>query len=181
MAVADPEATTTNPSVQALYTGADSYSGLGGIEAALGAESRQGQKNRVEHWQQAVSWYKHSLEVWGRISGVVLKNPARLARMDSTFVPPSVVSRRLAQSKAVLAQLRLGYWPPKSSRRRPANRTRKRARPSALNPKPGIDHRVFGGSHRLRRRSIRWGFSHPPALTSEIGRHRRGIWLPERR
>jgi hypothetical protein len=49
MAVADPEATTTNPSVQALYTGADSYSGLGGIEAALGAESRQGQKNRVEH------------------------------------------------------------------------------------------------------------------------------------
>jgi hypothetical protein len=113
MALTDPEATTTNPSVQAAlhrcgflqWTRRDR-------SAALGAESRQGQKNRVEHWQQAVSWYKHSLEIWGRI-----KDPGTISPDGFDVCPPSVVSRRRAQSKTVLAQLRLGYWPPKSSRR----------------------------------------------------------------
>ena len=100
LALADPEASAANPNVQALYTVADSYSGLGEVEAALGTTSRLGRKSQMEHWQQAVSWYGRSLEVWGRV-----KEPGAVSPNGFDCVSPAVVSRRLAQSNAALSRL----------------------------------------------------------------------------
>jgi len=79
---------------------ADSYSGLGDVEAGLGTASRLGRKNQIEHWQQAVSWYGRSLQAWGRV-----KEPGAVSPDGFDCVPPAVVSRRLLQSNAALSRL----------------------------------------------------------------------------
>jgi tetratricopeptide (TPR) repeat protein len=98
VSLGDVETASANADAQALYTMADSYSGLGDIEAALGTDTRRARPARVEHWQHAVSWYERSLTTWTQI-----KEPGMVGPDGFNAVPPSIVATRLAKYKAVLA------------------------------------------------------------------------------
>jgi serine/threonine protein kinase/tetratricopeptide (TPR) repeat protein len=96
----DPAAKSGHPNAQTVYTMADAYAGLGESEAGLAANPRLERSVRIEHWRQAVSWYKQSSEIWARI-----KEPGIVSPDGFDCVPPSVVNRRLSQCEESLRKL----------------------------------------------------------------------------
>lgn len=97
--LADPDVRGSRPNEQALYSTADSYSGLGETQAllAIGAVSRAAQ---TAHWQRACSWYRRSLEVWKSV-----KEPALLSPDGFHVTPPTAVAQRLARCEGALSRL----------------------------------------------------------------------------
>ncbi len=89
-----------NANAQEPYTIADADTGLGDIEATLGADARKDRKSRADHWQQAVSWYERSLATWGAV-----KEPGLVSPDMFDAVPPSLVARQLALAKVALSGL----------------------------------------------------------------------------
>ena len=100
LALAKPETTSSHPNEQALYSTADSYTGLASTEAALAAETSLARQKRIEHWTQAISLAERSLGIWARI-----KEPGVISPDGFDCVPPSEVAQRLAAYKAALAGL----------------------------------------------------------------------------
>jgi serine/threonine protein kinase/tetratricopeptide (TPR) repeat protein len=96
----DASAKSGHPNGQTLYTRADAYAGLGEVEAGLAADSHAERNVRIEHWRQAVSWYKQSSEIWSRI-----KEPGIISPDGFDCVPPSVVHQRLSQCEENLRRL----------------------------------------------------------------------------
>ncbi len=88
--LAKPEVSADRPKEQALYSTADSYSGLAELESTL-AEQERLPRNRTLHRAQACSWYKLSLETWSRV-----KEPAQLSPDGFHPTPLSVVKREAA-------------------------------------------------------------------------------------
>jgi len=88
-------AKASHPNMQALYTLADGYTGLGDVEAAIASGSHLPREARTEHWQQSVEWYKQSAQVWGRVPEV-----GRVSPDAFDCVPPNAVARRLSQAEA---------------------------------------------------------------------------------
>ena len=101
--LAIPEATSSHPNEQALYSAADSYTGLAEIEAALAADTSLARERRIEHWTQAVSLAERSLKTWAQV-----KEPGVLSPDGFDCVPPSVVAQRLVKYKAALASEQSG-------------------------------------------------------------------------
>lgn len=88
--LAHPDIGGPHPNEQALYSTADSYSGLGQAEALLAgsATSRAAQR---EHWQKACSLYRQSLDVWKSV-----KEPAPISPDGYHATTPNTISRQLA-------------------------------------------------------------------------------------
>lgn len=99
-ALSNVEWSVANADAQELYTMADADTGIGDIEAALGADARRDSKSRADHWQQAVSCYERSLATWKEVREPGLASPDMF-----DAVPPSVVTRHLALAKAALTGL----------------------------------------------------------------------------
>ena len=90
----------SHPNMQALYTLADAYTGLGDVEASRAFDPRLKRDVRVQHWQQAATWYKKSAEVWQRVPEV-----GRVSPDAFDCVPPAAVARRLSQAEASLQKI----------------------------------------------------------------------------
>jgi eukaryotic-like serine/threonine-protein kinase len=85
----------SHPNMQALYTLADAYTGLGDVEASHAFDPRLKRDDRVQHTQQSTIWYRQSMEVWRRVPEV-----GRVSPDAFDCVPPAAVARRLSQSEA---------------------------------------------------------------------------------
>ena len=90
----------SHPNMQALYTLADAYTGLGDVEAGRATESRLGPTDRTRHWQQSATWYRQSSEAWRRVP-----EAGRVSPDAFDCVPPATVARRLAQAEANLQKV----------------------------------------------------------------------------
>jgi serine/threonine protein kinase len=95
--LAIPEATSSHPNEQARYSTADSYTGLGEIEAALAGTPGLSRDKRIELWTQATASDERSLQIWAQI-----KEPGNLSPDGFDCVPSAVVAQRLAKYKAAL-------------------------------------------------------------------------------
>jgi tetratricopeptide (TPR) repeat protein len=97
LVLAIPEATSSYPNEQARYSTADSYTGLGEIEAALAGTLSLSRDKRIKLWTQATASDERSLQIWAQI-----KEPGNLSPDGFDCVPSSVVAQRLAKYKAAL-------------------------------------------------------------------------------
>jgi len=95
--MAKPEATSSHPNEQALYSTADSYTALAEIEAALAADTSLARGKRMEHWTQASSLAESSLKTWAQV-----KEPGVISPDGFDCIPPSVVEQRFARYKSAL-------------------------------------------------------------------------------
>jgi len=86
--------------MQTLYTLADAYSGLGDVGASRAADQRTAHEARLQRWQQSISWYQRSAEIWQRV-----KEPGLISPDAFDCVPPTVVARRLSQAEGSLRKL----------------------------------------------------------------------------
>ena len=93
-------AKASHPSMQALYTLADAYTGLGDVEAAIASGPRLTREARIEHWQQSATWYKQSAEVWQRVPEV-----GRVSPDAFDCIPPATVARHFSQTEANLRKV----------------------------------------------------------------------------
>ena len=89
-----------SPPAEIEYTGADSYFGLGAVEAALAVAARQTDQ-QIEHWSQARSYYQKSLETWKGI-----QNPAHVSPEGWGCGSPTKSSEAVGIANAALAKLR---------------------------------------------------------------------------
>lgn len=90
----------SSPPAEIEYTRADSYFGLGTVEAALAAAARQ-PSQQIEHWTQARSYYQKSLETWKGIPNPAYVSPEGWGCGNSTMT-----RQALAIADAALAKLR---------------------------------------------------------------------------
>jgi ATP/maltotriose-dependent transcriptional regulator MalT len=88
-------AKASHPNMQALYTLADAYAGLGDVEAARASDRRLARAIRIQHWRQSAAWYKQSVEVWQRVPEV-----GRVSPDAFDCIPPAAVAGRLSQAEA---------------------------------------------------------------------------------
>jgi tetratricopeptide (TPR) repeat protein len=95
----DPFLSAKAPDEQALYTAADSYAGLGEVEARK-ADQVTGTAGQKSHWMSARSWYELSLQQWEKI-----QHPMCVSPNGFECIPPSVVARQLAHSNEALHRL----------------------------------------------------------------------------
>jgi tetratricopeptide (TPR) repeat protein len=95
--LAKPEATSSHPNEQALYSTADSYADLAEIEADLAADTSLTRIKRIEHWTQASSLAERSLKTWA-----LVKEPGTISPDGFDCIPPSAVTQRLARYKTAL-------------------------------------------------------------------------------
>lgn len=79
-----------HPSENALYAVAESYTGLGDVEADQ-ANSTSSESKRLAMLKRSQEWYTQSLKVWARV-----KEPGFLTPSGDDCVPPSEVRQRLA-------------------------------------------------------------------------------------
>jgi len=93
-------AKSSHPNMQTLYTLADAYSGLGDVGASRAADQRTAHEARLQRWQQSISWYQRSAEIWQRV-----KEPGLISPDAFDCVPPTVVARRLSQAEGSLRKL----------------------------------------------------------------------------
>jgi len=90
----------SHPNMQALYTLADAYTGLGDVEARHASDPRLKRNDRAQHWQQSATWYRQSAEVWRRVPEV-----GRVSPDAFDCVPPVAVARRLSQAEASVQKI----------------------------------------------------------------------------
>ncbi len=90
----------SHPNMQALYTLADAYTGLGDVEASRASDPRFKRDVRVQHWQQSATSYRKSAELWQRVPEV-----GRVSPDAFDCVSPTAVARRLSQAEANIQKL----------------------------------------------------------------------------
>jgi tetratricopeptide (TPR) repeat protein len=90
----------SSPPAEIDYTRADSYFGLGDVEAALAIAARQADQ-QIEHWSQARSYYHKSLEAWKGI-----QNPGHVSPEGWGCGNPTKSSQAVGIADAALAKLR---------------------------------------------------------------------------
>ncbi len=93
-------AKTSHPNMQAVYTLADAYTGLGDVEANRASDQRRMPDVRLQHWQQSATWYKQSAQMWQRVPEV-----GRISPDAFDCVPPTAVARRLSQAEANIQKI----------------------------------------------------------------------------
>lgn len=98
LALTEPTANAAHPNQEALYTTADSYTGLGEIEEAR-AKAQKSAKLAAAQFTQARSSYERSLKVWGEIH-----EPGMLSPGGDDVIPPAVVKQHLADVNRSLKQ-----------------------------------------------------------------------------
>jgi tetratricopeptide (TPR) repeat protein len=102
LAIAEPLASAKSPSTPALYAIADAYFGLGEL-SRIGAANFPAESSKYrERWTEARDWYSKSTDAWNKIPSPGAVTPSGLPCGN-----PKAVVQATAQSKTVLAHLRL--------------------------------------------------------------------------
>ncbi len=97
--VSEPSAGSNPPNLQAQYTLADAYSGLGDIALYL-ARSKKYPIKQIDHWRAAISWYEKSLRIWHAIPNRSVISPSEFDVGD-----PAQVTNHLGACKEALRKL----------------------------------------------------------------------------
>jgi tetratricopeptide (TPR) repeat protein len=98
LAVIEPFAHSVPPNVQAQYTLADTYSGMGNIFQRQSMQSASASKQR-EHLNEARSWFQKSFDEWRQV-----RNPGVMSPGGFDVHGPSFVAQKLADCDATLKQ-----------------------------------------------------------------------------
>jgi eukaryotic-like serine/threonine-protein kinase len=99
--VSEPPAGGNPPNLQAQYTLADSYSGLGDVAVYLARKTNEPIR-QFSYWTEASSWYEKSLRVWRAIPNRSVISPSEFDVGD-----PGQVANRFAVCKAALAKQKM--------------------------------------------------------------------------
>ena len=102
IAVAEPHAHSVPPNVQAQYTVADAYSGIGNAYMIQAAKSRT-PGNRAKQWTEARDWFQKSFAEWKQ-----LHNPGVMSPGGFDTAGPSFVLRNIADCDSNLEALTPG-------------------------------------------------------------------------
>ena len=86
--------------LDALYTAADAYLGLGELSRKKAERTNQTGVGRESHWIEARSWYEQSLGTWRRI-----EHPNRTSPNGFQVGDPAIVAKKLKATEAALAHL----------------------------------------------------------------------------
>jgi tetratricopeptide (TPR) repeat protein len=101
LALVEPFLAVDKPDLGGFYRAADSYAGLGDVEALQGANRSLAIESRREHWKQALDWYLKSSQIWERVP------PNRRDRHSGSPAEPDLnrVANNLHQCEAALASM----------------------------------------------------------------------------
>ena len=92
---------SANPNIlEAQYSLADAYSGLGELSQMQALYLSQPIEQQIRYWSEARSYFQQSLDVWQRIHNPGARTPVGFACGD-----PKFVAREIAQSDAALTKL----------------------------------------------------------------------------
>jgi hypothetical protein len=98
--VSEPPAGGAPPNLQAQYTLADTYSGLGDVAGYLAGRTTD-PAEQFTYWGEANSWYEKSLNVWHSIPNRSVISPSEFDVGD-----PGQVASHLTVCKAALGKLK---------------------------------------------------------------------------
>jgi len=101
ISIAEAHAHSVPPNVQAQYTVADAYSGIGNAYVIQATKSRT-PSNRAKQWTEARDWFQKSFAEWKQ-----LRNPGVMSPGGFDTAGPSFVSRKIADCEANLKKLTL--------------------------------------------------------------------------
>jgi serine/threonine protein kinase len=96
--VSEPPAGNNPPNLQAQYTLADTYSGLGDVAAYLASRINDPIK-QLSYWTEADSWYEKSLGIWR-----IIPNRSVISPSEFDVGDPEQVANHLAACEAILAK-----------------------------------------------------------------------------
>jgi tetratricopeptide (TPR) repeat protein len=99
IAVAEIHAHSVPPNVQAQYTVADAYAGVGNAYLLQATKSRT-PVNRAKQWTEARDWFQKSFAEWKQ-----LRNPGVMSPGGFDTAGPSFVSRKIAECDANLKKM----------------------------------------------------------------------------
>jgi eukaryotic-like serine/threonine-protein kinase len=99
LAVVESFAHSVPPNVQAQYTLADTYSGIGTIFQKQAMQSNISPAKRVENWNEARTWFQKSFAEWHQV-----RNPGVMSPGGFDARGPSFVAQKLADCEASLKQ-----------------------------------------------------------------------------
>lgn len=100
--VSEQPAAGTPPNLEAQYTLANAYSGLGDIAFHLAGNTNA----KIPAWKEATSWYEKSVGVWNKIPNRSVISPAGFDVGD-----PAEVATHLAMCKAALEKAQTSPLP----------------------------------------------------------------------
>jgi hypothetical protein len=98
LSMVDTAVKSKSPSEQAIYSSADSYTGLGDAELKLAGKQTQHAK-QLEHWKKACEMYAVSLKTWSAIP-----EPGVESLEGFECVPPQAVAARLKRCQAAVSK-----------------------------------------------------------------------------
>jgi eukaryotic-like serine/threonine-protein kinase len=76
---------------------ADCYERMGKLHAALGANSKTPRTQRIQHWQEALSWYQKSQDVWERWDRLAVSSVFNEQRSNQAFQSIALCEQALAK------------------------------------------------------------------------------------
>jgi tetratricopeptide (TPR) repeat protein len=112
--VSEPPAGGNPPNLQAQYTLADTYSGLGDVALRLVGRTSH-PIEQLRYWREASSWYEKSLGIWHMIPNQSVISPSEFDVGD-----PEQVASHLTVCKASLEKLKSSTAAPTESGRLPS-------------------------------------------------------------
>jgi hypothetical protein len=70
---------------------------MGKLHAALGANSKTPRTQRIQHWQEALSWYQKSQDVWERWDRLAVSSVFNEQRSNQAFQSIALCEQALAK------------------------------------------------------------------------------------
>ncbi|HTN73005.1 MAG TPA: protein kinase [Methylomirabilota bacterium] len=107
IAVAEVHAHSVPPNVQAQYTTADAYSGIGNVFLTQATKSRT-PGNRAKQWTEARDWFQKSFTEWKQV-----RNPGVMSPGGFDTAGPSFVSEKIAECDTNLKGVALAESDPR--------------------------------------------------------------------
>jgi eukaryotic-like serine/threonine-protein kinase len=96
--VVEPLVSAPVPDLDALYTAADAYSGLGDLQLHEARRPGEAAGKRKANWTEARAWYRKSLDAWRRI-----QHPLHIAPNGGDVGDPAKVARNLQLCETALS------------------------------------------------------------------------------
>jgi tetratricopeptide (TPR) repeat protein len=100
LTIVEPFISNAGADLDALYTAADAYSGLGELSMKKAQRRRETAEQRKSNWAESRSWYSQSLKTWQRI-----EHPNRAAPNSFQVGDPASVAKKLKAAEAALTSL----------------------------------------------------------------------------
>ena len=100
LSVVEAFAHSAPPNVQAQYTVADTYAGMGNAELQQAMRKSASTFQQKADWAQARSWFQKSFQEWRQV-----RNPGVMSPGGFDTAGPSLAAQKLAACDAALKQL----------------------------------------------------------------------------